>query len=70
MRPLFKWLIGIGAALVIGVVSFAVFEPVQVLPRIRIAPGFSLVDQSGAGYTSEDGRGNVTLYTFLPVACS
>lgn len=50
--------------------AFAVFEPIQVLPRIRIAPGFALVDQSGATLTSEDGRGVVTLYTFVPAVCA
>lgn len=49
--------------------AFAIFEPVQVLPRIRLGPGFALVDQTGAAYTSEDGRGNVTLYSFAPADC-
>lgn len=69
MRPIFKWLIGIGLVVVFGVMAFAIFEPVQVLPRIRVAPGFALLDQSGAVFTSEDGRGAVTLYTFLPSDC-
>jgi protein SCO1/2 len=55
--------------LVAGVMAFAVFEPVQVLPRIGLGPGFSFVDQTGAAYTSEDGRGFVTLYTFAPTDC-
>lgn len=49
--------------------AFAIFEPVQVLPRIRVAPGFALVDQGGAVVTSDDMRGSVTLYTFAPVDC-
>ena len=49
--------------------AFAVFEPVQVLPRMRIAPGFAMVDQDGATLTSEDGRGVVTLYSFVPTSC-
>ncbi|MGD2059423.1 MAG: SCO family protein [Acidimicrobiia bacterium] len=69
MRPIFKWLIGIGIFVLAAVMAFAIFEPVQVLPRIRVAPGFTLVDQTGATFTSEDGRGAVTLYTFLPVDC-
>lgn len=69
LRPVFKWLIGIGLVVVLGVLAFAIFEPVQVLPRMRVAPGFALVDQSGDSYTSEDGRGAVTLYTFLPSGC-
>jgi protein SCO1/2 len=49
--------------------AFAIFEPVQVLPRIRIAPGFSFIDQTGASLTSEDGSGAVTLYSFAPTTC-
>ncbi|MGD2044165.1 MAG: hypothetical protein PVJ28_10985, partial [Acidimicrobiia bacterium] len=69
MRPIFKWLIGLGLVVVLGVMAFAIFEPVQVLPRIRVGPGFALVDQSGGSLTSEDGRDAVTLYTFLPTDC-
>ncbi|MEA1903604.1 MAG: SCO family protein [Actinomycetota bacterium] len=49
--------------------AFAILEPVQVLPRIRLAPGFTLVDQNGGTITSEDGKGAVTLYAFAPVDC-
>ncbi len=49
--------------------AFAVFQPVQVLPRLRLAPGYALVDQSGSTVTSEDGRGTISLYTFLPLEC-
>jgi protein SCO1 len=59
----------VGALVVAAVLAFAIFEPVQVLPRIRIAPGFAFVDQSGAAYTSEDGRGAITLYNFAPADC-
>lgn len=69
MRRISRWLIGIGLVVLLGVTAFAIFEPVQVLPRIRVAPGFALVDQSGASFTSEDGRSAVTLYTFLPSDC-
>lgn len=64
-----RWLAGVGGLVVVAVLAFAVFEPVQVLPRIRIAPGFAFVDQSGEAYTSEDGRGTITLYSFAPASC-
>lgn len=54
----------IGAAVV-----FSVAEPVQVLPRRSLAPGYALVDQSGAAYSSESGRGAVSVYTFAPARC-
>lgn len=53
----------------IGSMAFAILQPVQVLPRIRLAPGYTLVDHSGAAVTSEDGRGEITLYTFVPLEC-
>jgi cytochrome oxidase Cu insertion factor (SCO1/SenC/PrrC family) len=49
--------------------AFAILQPIQVLPRIRLAPGYALVDQAGAAVTSEDGRGAITLYTFVPADC-
>jgi protein SCO1/2 len=54
---------------VLAVLAFTIFEPVQVLPRIRIAPGFAFVDQSARALTSEDGAGTVTLYSFAPTSC-
>lgn len=69
IRPIFKALIALLTVLVAGVMAFAIFEPVQVLPRIRLGPGFSFVNQAGDAYTSEDGRGFVTLYSFAPTDC-
>ncbi len=53
----------------LGAMAFAVFQPVQVLPRVRLAPGYAMVDQTGARVTSEDGRGVITLYAFVPPTC-
>jgi protein SCO1/2 len=54
---------------IIAAMAFAVFQPVKVLPRLRLAPGYAMVDQSGERVTSEDGRGMVTLVTFVPLDC-
>ncbi len=59
----------LAALLVAGVMAFTIFEPIQVLPRIRLAPGFALTDQTGATVTSEDLRGSVVLYTFTYDNC-
>jgi protein SCO1/2 len=59
----------VGGVLVGAVAAFAVFQPIKVLPRIRVAPGFALLDQHGDAHTSETGRGVVTLYSFLPLDC-
>ena len=50
-------------------IAFAVFEPIQVLPRLRLAPGYSMDDQNGEAFTSETVRGAVTLYTFASADC-
>jgi protein SCO1/2 len=49
---------------VVAVMAFAIFRPIQVLPRISLAPAYSLVDQAGRHVTSEDMRGALTIYTF------
>jgi protein SCO1/2 len=50
--------------LALGAVAFATFQPIKVLPRIRLAPGFSFVDQNGVSFTSDTARGKVVLYSF------
>ncbi len=45
--------------------AFAIFQPIQVLPRISLAPGFSFTDQHGARLTSDDLRGKLVYYTFM-----
>ncbi|NHZ72086.1 MAG: hypothetical protein GWP17_03260 [Aquificales bacterium] len=49
--------------------AFKVFQPVQVLPRIRLAPGFALIDQAGERLTNEDLRSQFTLYDFGYTRC-
>jgi protein SCO1/2 len=55
--------------LAIGVVWFALFQPIQVLPRIRIGPGFAMIDSNGDLLTSDSTRGQVTLYNFAYGDC-
>jgi protein SCO1/2 len=68
-RSLLYGLYGLGAFLVLGAISFKVFQPVQVVPRIRLAPGFSLIDQDGQRLTNEDLRGRFVLYNFSYTRC-
>lgn len=49
--------------------AFAIFEPIQVLPRLKLAPGYALVADDGSTVTSETARGSVTLYSFAPTDC-
>ncbi len=54
----------------VGILAFAIFKPIRVLPRIRLAPGYSLIDQNGNVVTSEYLRGTLTLYTFTYTRCT
>ena len=67
-----RWMkvgLGLFSVFVVAAIAFAVFEPIQVLPRIRIAPGYALTASDGSVVTSETNRGVVTLYTFSSVDC-
>lgn len=65
------WWIAVGLIMiaVAGVLAFAIFKPIKVLPRMRQAPGFILTDQDGQRLTSEDLRGKVVVYNFLYTRC-
>lgn len=67
-RPL-KVVAAVLGVLLVGAFLFAAIQPIKVLPRIRLAPGFSMVDQAGAPLTSENGRGRLTLYAFSYAGC-
>ena len=60
---------GVLAVLLVGLVAFVTIQPVQVLPRMTLAPAFDLVDQNGNRLTSEDQRGKLTLYSFTYTNC-
>ena len=62
-------LISFAAVVLLSVVAFVVFQPVQVLPRVRLAPGFTLTDHNGEQLTSEDLRGKFVLYGFTYTSC-
>lgn len=64
-----RWVAAVLAVLLAGAFAFAVFQPVQVLPRIRLAPGFALVDQHGDALTSDGLTGQVVLYGFAYGEC-
>ena len=57
---------GLAAA---GVLAFNIFRPVIVLPRIRLAPGYSMTNQQGQRVTSDDLRGSLALYSFTYTRC-
>jgi protein SCO1/2 len=63
------WLYGLGGLLIVGVIWFTTAQPIVVLPRIRLAPGYSLTAPGGNTVTSESARGSLTLYTFAYTQC-
>lgn len=54
----------------LALIAFVVFQPVVVLPRISLAPGFSLIDQAGETFSNEDLRGSLVLYNFSYANCT
>ncbi len=68
----FWWMRALATLLLVALVGlffFVTVQPVKVLPRIRVAPGFLLVDQDGQPLSSEDLRGTVVLYGFAYSRC-
>lgn len=68
-RVLLYGLIGLVVLFIASAFAFAIFQPVKVLPRIRLAPGFALTDQYGQQLTNEDLRGKIVLYNFTYTRC-
>ena len=56
--------------LIVGILAFAILKPIQVLPRIALAPGFALLNQQNRPLTSEDLRGRIVLYNFTYSRCT
>lgn len=65
-----RWFYISSVALIASALAFKIFQPIQVLPRIRLAPAFSLVDQNGNRLTSEMLQGRLILYTFTYTRCA
>lgn len=62
------WLLWV--AIPVGaLLAFAIFQPLLVLPRMGLGPGFGLVDSNGQRLTNEDLRGRIVLYNFTYTAC-
>lgn len=68
--PRWLWFAGSGfALLLVAAMAFAIFEPIQVLPRLRLAPGYAMATAEGDVVTSESVRGSVVLYSFASTDC-
>jgi protein SCO1/2 len=70
MRKILSYLLfGFVILLIGGAIAFKVFQPITVLPRIRLAPGYALFNQFGQRLTNEDLRGKLVLYNFTYTRC-
>lgn len=58
------------ALFLISLFYFAIFQPIKVLPRVSLAPGFAFRNQDGAIKTSEDYRSKLTIYNFTYSGCA
>ncbi|MCB0085591.1 MAG: SCO family protein, partial [Caldilineaceae bacterium] len=63
------WIIWL-AIPVSAILAFAIFQPIIVLPRMGLGPGFGLIDSNGQRLTNEDLRGHIVLYNFTYTACT
>ena len=70
MGGLGKWaLIGVAVVAAGGPTLFVALQPIQVLPRMSLAPGFGLTDPTGEPVTSDAFKGGFTLYGFDYAGC-
>jgi protein SCO1/2 len=69
LRPPKRLWIVLLAKPILAVMAFTIFQPIQVLPRIALAPGYSFMDQDGNRLTSEDLRGSLVVYSFTYTRC-
>ena len=68
--PWLKAVYAVIAVMVAAALSFAIFQPLKVLPRITLAPGLILTDQAGQPLTTETLRGQIVLYNFAAAECA
>ena len=68
-KTFFNGMYALAGLLVLSALAFKVFQPIQVLPRMRIAPAYNFVDQNGEPLTSETLRGHFVLYSFTYTNC-
>lgn len=66
---IWKLFFGLFGVLSAAVIWFSTARPILVLPRITLAPGFYLTDQTGETFTSEALRGQLALYNFTYAGC-
>ncbi len=54
---------------IVAILLFVTVRPVLVLPRVRLAPGYLLVNQEGVRVSHEDLRGHIVVYNTAYTGC-
>lgn len=67
-KVVWLWL-GLLSIPLLAIVLFAVLQPIKVVPRIGLAPGFIFSDMNGERITNEDLRGKLVIYNFATTSC-
>ena len=65
-------LIGLAVIIILFIGSafpFAIFQPIKVLPRIRLSPGFAMLDQNAQQVTNESLRGSIVVFSYTYSRC-
>ncbi len=68
--PYARVLYALLGVLTAGIVALAVFQPIKVLPRSTLAPGFALIDASGTPVNNESLRGRLGKQIYAKAACN
>jgi protein SCO1/2 len=72
LRQLFggwRWLYLLLGSVLTAMLLFIIIQPITVLPRMGIAPGYTLIKADGGRLNNENQRGRLTLYSFGYTRC-
>ncbi len=64
VRKPMTWFLAPVGLLLLATMSFAIFQPVKVVPRIAAGPSYTLTDQTGQPFTDQSYAGKIVLYGF------
>jgi protein SCO1 len=68
-RPKSKLIYLVLALPLIALLLFVTVQPILVLPRIRLAPGYALVNQAGARVSQDSFLGQIVIYNVATITC-
>ena len=54
---------------IVGILLFVTLQPVLVLPRMRLSPGYLLINQDGEQVSHENLRGHIVIYHVAYTGC-